>query len=413
MKRCNLMQMGAVSLAILMSQGAMANEFWSQDRQWLLGDWNGERQQLEQLGYKFNFSVMNQTATVLDGGKNDNHQTRNANQVTLGTNFDLNRILGWKNTTAALSVTKRDGRNLANDIGMQGSPTEIYGRGNIWRLTQAWVKTGLFDNTLQVKAGRMGMSEDFNGSQCEFQSLILCGGQVGKSQGDVWYNGPVSGWAMNAKYQFLPEWTIGAGVYENNPENLKTTGEYRKQNFNMDLSDAKGTLIPVELAWKTKKLNGLSGEYKLGGFFSTHDYKRVDGQTGDDPKRAIWLNAQQQLTSSDDNPNRGLYGAVNLVFNNDHTATIESTQQVAMWYKGAFESRPNDQIGLGAGRYKYNDKVAANQNRDDEIDFELNYTLQWSPAIMLRPNIQYIYQPLGNKQADDVWTAGVSVRVNF
>lgn len=408
-----ILKFSLLSVAVLGSQFASANEFWSQDRQWLLGDWNGERQQLENRGYKFNVNVMNQTASILDGGKNDNHQTKNANQLSLGVNFDLNRIAGWENTTAALTVTKRDGRNLANEIGMQGSPTEIYGRGNIWRLSQAWIKTGLFDNQLQVKAGRMGMSEDFNGSHCEFQSLILCGGQVGKTQGDVWYNGPVSGWALNAKYQFLPEWSIAAGVYENNPENLKTTGTYRKKNFNMDLSDAEGVVIPVELAWKTKQVNGLLGEYKLGGFITTHDYKNVDETTGEDPKSAIWLNAQQQLTSGGENSNRGLYGAINLVFNNEATANFSDTQQVAIWYKGAFESRPNDQIGFGAGRYNYNDKVAVNQNHDDEIDVELNYTYQWSPAVMLRPNIQYVHQPAGVKDVDNAWVLGLSTRFNF
>ncbi|CAM4114355.1 carbohydrate porin [Acinetobacter pragensis] len=154
------------SLIAMVNVQAAANEAWSPDRQWLFGDWNGGRQQLEEQGYKFNVTVMNQTASLLDGGKSDSHQTRNANQVALGANFDLNKIAGWQDTTAAITVTKRDGKNLAQDIGMKGSPTEIYGRGNIWRLTQAWIKTGFIDNTLQVKLGRMGMAEDFNSSHC-------------------------------------------------------------------------------------------------------------------------------------------------------------------------------------------------------------------------------------------------------
>lgn len=393
------------------SHAALANEFWSSDRQWLFGDWNGERTALEQQGYKFNVNVMNQTAMVIDGGNSDRYKTRNANQVALGVQFDLAKIANWQNTTAAITVTKRDGRNLANDIGMNGSPTEIYGRGNIWRLSQAWIKHGFLDNTLQVKAGRMGMSEDFNGSQCEFQSLILCGGQVGKSQGDVWYNSPVSGWALNAKYQFAPEWNIGLGIYENNPDNLRTD---KSVNFNLDTDERKGVLIPVELAWKTNQLNGLSGEYKLGGFMTTHDYTKVDGSTGTDPKRAVWLNMQQQLSQQESSSNRGLYGALNFVFNDESTTiSVSSTQQVALWYKGALASRPQDQIGFGIGRYEFNDKVAANNGRDAETDIELNYVYQYSPAVMIRPNIQYVNKPKGLSSIDDAWVAGVSVRLNF
>ena len=34
-------KLSLLSVALLGSQFASANEFWSQDRQWLLGDWNG------------------------------------------------------------------------------------------------------------------------------------------------------------------------------------------------------------------------------------------------------------------------------------------------------------------------------------------------------------------------------------
>jgi porin len=72
-----------------------------------------------------------------------------------------------------------------------------------------------------------------------------------------------------------------------------------------------------------------------------------------------------------------------------------------------------DQIGFGLGRYKFNDKVASNSNKDDEIDFELNYVYNYSPAVMIRPNLQYVYQPNGLDTIDDAWVAGVSVKLNF
>ena len=50
-------KLGLISTAVLSSQIVLANEFWSQDRQWLLGDWGGERQQLESKGYKFTASI--------------------------------------------------------------------------------------------------------------------------------------------------------------------------------------------------------------------------------------------------------------------------------------------------------------------------------------------------------------------
>ncbi|MDE9408578.1 carbohydrate porin [Acinetobacter nosocomialis] len=437
----NVIKLSVLTIAVLGSQFALANEPWSQDRQWLLGDWNGERQQLEQQGYKFTASIMSQAATNLDGGYNDSNTFENAAQLSLGATFDLDKIAGWKDTTASLVVTKRDGNALTLErikdprSSQLGNAQEIYGRGKIWRLSQAWIKKGFADNTVQVKVGRMGMSEDFNSSQCEFQNLLLCGGQLGKSIGSIWYNSPVGVWAANVKYHFAPEWTLGVGVYEVNPDNIKT--ESNSDGFNLDMNNVKGATIPVELAWKPKlaAFNGLSGEYKVGALYSTAEANDIKtaGKVHDG-KQSFWINAQQQLSHAGQDPKRGLYVSFNGVVNDKATTFVQSTQQLALWYKGPFDSRPNDSIGFGIANYVVNDRakdkqIATNESRgyysydpiasnyipiqDDELNVELNYTYQWSPAVMLRPNIQYIHQPAGVKEVDDAWVAGLSVKVNF
>ncbi|QNX35259.1 carbohydrate porin [Acinetobacter seifertii] len=437
----NLMKLSVLTIAVMGSQFALANEPWSQDRQWLLGDWNGERQQLEQQGYKFTASIMSQAATNLDGGYNDNNTFENAAQLSLGANFDLEKIAGWKDTTASLVVTKRDGNALTLErikdprSSQLGNAQEIYGRGKIWRLSQAWIKKGFADNTVQVKVGRMGMSEDFNSSQCEFQNLLLCGGQLGKSIGSIWYNSPVGIWGANVKYQFAPEWTFGIGAYEVNPDNIKTASN--SDGFNLDMNNVKGATIPVELAWKPKLalFNGLPGEYKVGALYSTAEANDVKtaGKVHDG-KQSFWINAQQQLSHAGQDPKRGLYVTFNGVVNDKATTFVQSTQQLALWYKGPFDSRPNDSIGFGIANYVVNDRakdkqIATNESRgyysydpiasnyipiqDDELNIELNYTYQWSAAVMLRPNIQYIHQPAGVKEIDDAWVAGLSVKVNF
>lgn len=436
-----ILKLSFLSVAILGSPFASANDFWSQDRQWLLGDWNGERKQLEDQGYKFTAAIMSQGATNVEGGYNDNNTFKNAAQLTLGANFDLSKIADWEDTTAAIMITKRDGNALTLESikdprsSALGNSQEIYGRGKIWRLTQAWVKTGFADNTIQFKIGRMGMSDDFNSSQCEFQNLLLCGGQLGKSIGSIWYNWPVSLWGANVKYQFAPEWTLGVGVYEVNPDNVKTHSD--SDGFNLDMNNVKGATIPVELIWKPKlaAFDGLQGEYKIGGLYSTaeaNDVKTVDKVH--DGKYSFWVNAQQQLTQYDNDPKRGLFMSVNAVVNDKATTAVQSTQQIAFWYKGLLDYRPNDSVGLGFANYVVNERardrqIEINQSNGydqydalagnyipvqrDELNVELNYSYQWSPAIMLRPNIQYIHQPAGVKEVDDAWVAGLTMRANF
>ncbi|WP_353170967.1 carbohydrate porin [Acinetobacter rudis] len=436
-----IFKISLLSFLVCGSQLSLANDFWSDDRQWLLGDWGGERTQLESNGYKFTAAITSEAATNLDGGYNKNHTFENAAQLALGVNFDLNKIAGWENTTAALMLTKRDGNALTMSrikdprSSALGNNQEIYGRGKIWRLTQAWIKTESNDHKVQFKIGRMGMSEDFNASHCEFQNLLLCGGQLGKSIGSIWYNWPVSVWAANVKYQFSPDWTISTGVYEVNPDNAKAKSD--SDGFNLDMNNVEGAMIPVELTWKPKLefFNGLAGEYKLGALYSTAEAKDIKN-AGEihEGKYSFWLNAQQQLTQKENDAKRGLYVSVNAAFNDKATTTVESTQQLALWYKGAFDSRPNDTIGLGFANYVVNKRAreyqtAVNESRGydhyqavatdyipvqhGELNVELNYSYQWSPAVMLRPNLQYVYQPAGVKEVDNAWVAGLTMRVNF
>lgn len=434
-------RVGILASAILLSQAAVANQPWSEDRQWIFGDWEGKRTQLEQDGYKFNASIMNQSAYGVNGGYKDDHDFQTTSQLTLGANFDLDKIAGWQDTTANVIITKREGRSLTNEsikdprAAQLGNTQEVFGRGEIWRLTQAWVKKGFADNTLQFKIGRMGMSDDFNGSQCEFQNLLLCGGQLGKSIGSIWYNWPVSMWAANVKYQFAPEWNLGVGVYEVNYDNIKTASN--RDGFNLDMNNIEGALIPVELAWKPKlaAFNGLPGEYKLGALYSTAEAGDI-GTAGKmhDSKHSFWINAQQQLTRHSSDAGRGLYVSFNGVLNDKATTLVHSTQQLALWYKGPFDNRPNDSIGFGLANYVVNERardrqIATNLSRGysaydalaadyvpvqrDELNVELNYTYHWSPAVMLRPNLQYIYQPAGVKEVDDAWVAGLTMRISF
>ncbi|EPY8472491.1 carbohydrate porin OprB, partial [Pseudomonas aeruginosa] len=144
------------------------------------------------------------------------------------------------------------------------------------------------DGALDVKFGRFGEGEDFNSFPCDFQNLAFCGSQVGNWAGSIWYNWPVSQWALRVKYNFAPDWYVQVGAYEQNPSNLETGN-----GFKMSGSGTKGALLPVELIWQPKVgAEQLPGEYRLGYYYSTAKaddvYDDVDGQpqglTGNDFK---------------------------------------------------------------------------------------------------------------------------------
>lgn len=421
-----------------------ADEFYSQNRQYLLGDWNGKRNNLSDQGIDFNLSFTNETATNTDGGFNDDSTVRNANQWTFGTTLDLEKLSGWQNTQAKISISKRDGRSLSTDriadprTGQFSNVQEISGRGPVWRLSQASIQKGFEQQGITVKLGRMNMGEDFNSAPCEFQNLTLCGSQVGKTVSELWYNWPITVWAANIKYDLNSASTLAIGVYESNPENTK-----RSKGFNLSTDGSKGVLIPVEWAWRLQP-NGLNGIYRFGAFYSTADaidvLRDAQGEAQllaqqrqvHSGKYNTWFVAQQQLTQHSDDPKRGLTLFLNLNINDKATSELLGSQQIALQYKGLSDARPNDSIGLGVSRTEVNKQLRARQRLENEINqitdyqnpayvpiqydetnVELNYTFNWSPSVMLRPNLQFVHQAGGLKEIKDAWVFGLTTRLNF
>ncbi len=181
---------------------------------------------MSEKGYDFKVDYTGEMGSNLHGGYDHDRTARYSDQFGLGTHLDLQKILGWDDAEFQLTITERSGNNISNDrindprVGGFTSAQEVWGRGQTWRLTQMWYQQKFFDQKLDIKVGRFGEGEDFNSFPCDFQNLAFCGSQVGNWVGDIWYNWPVSQWAMRVKYHLTPELYAQVGAYEQNPSNL-------------------------------------------------------------------------------------------------------------------------------------------------------------------------------------------------
>ena len=198
MNKCKRSWCFNLSLLVLSCcfQSVYAANAFEAESPWMLGDWNGQRSALQQKGYDFSFGYTGEMATLLDASHSSSHGTEYADQFAFGTHFDLDKILGWQDTEAQITITERNGRSLSQTSdaldGHLSSTQEVWGRGQTWRLTDLWIKKKFMDQKLDIKVGRFGEGEDFNSFDGDFQNLALCGSQVGNWVGDQWYNWPVS-----------------------------------------------------------------------------------------------------------------------------------------------------------------------------------------------------------------------------
>ena len=437
--------LGLSTLLCGVTPATLAGEMFASDSPWMLGDWNGSRSDLRERGYDFTLGYTGEMGSNLHGGYDHDRSARYSDQFTFGSHLDLQKILGWNATEVQLTVTERHGQNISNDrindprVGGFTSAQEVWGRGQTWRLTQLWIKQKYFDGVLDVKFGRFGEGEDFNSFPCDFQNLAFCGSQVGNWVGSVWYNWPVSQWALRVKYNITPELYAQVGIFEQNPSNLENDN-----GFKLSGSGTEGAMLPVELIWKPT-LAGLPGEYRAGYYYSTADaddvYKDRSGQpaaiTGQDYRSAssrhgFWLGAQQQLTSVASDNSRGLSVFANATLHDKKTNPIDNYVQGGIVYKGLFDARARDDIGFAVARVHVNPAYRKNaewHNRtlavsdynnaaylpiqDTEYSAELYYGVHMTNWLVLRPNLQYIRHPGGVSHIDDALIGGLKIQASF
>jgi porin len=96
------------------------------------------------------------------------------------------------------------------------------------------------------------------------------------------------------------------------------------------------------------------------------------------------------------------------------TATVDSQIAIGFKYGGPFDFRPKDDVAVAFGRTHVNSRVSEAEElqiapgpgpvpvQSTEYEAELFYTVQVTDWLNLRPNIQYVLQPGGIAQTDDI-----------
>lgn len=432
MKKITL-KMLSVAVATFMSQ-AHAEKAFDLNGQTLTGDWNGHRTELAEQGIKFDANIATDTSYLADGGYHPKGAPTFAMQALVGATFDMSKLAGWDATTIRLAITDRQGesttlRGIQDPLAPQFANSQAnYGRGNSRsRLSELYIDKN-FENGLGVRVGRMGLGTEFNVMACDFQGNAFCAAQMGKWQGKLWYNTPVSQWGARVKYQINPELFAQMGVFEYNPDNA-----LELKGWNLGTKNADGVNILTEVVWSPKQglINDLPGSYRVGTLYNTadeaknqYDVAHKAGSVGEDRSYGGWITFEQQLTSADQG-RRGLHSFGNFTFHDRTTTQVDNSQQIGLKYIGLFDNHPNDILGFAVNRVHVNDRyrdyvnstrVGTSKtplNESAEYNLELNYSYYPAKWLMLRPLVQYVVHPGATNKVDNALVIGLGSKVIF
>jgi porin len=408
----------AIVASVICSTACLADE--GSPNQGLLGDWGGLRTRLYQQGVDLQLGYTTEAAYNLDGG--DKHLLRNADQFTVGTTLDLDKLLGVPKAKFQITLTQRDGNNLSDDAHLQTltEVQEIYGRGKVARWTQFSYDQVFFNDALDIKLGRLTVGEDFMSFSCLFENLSFCGSLPGNVVSN-WYNWPVSQWAARVKVNFGTQVYAQVGAYQINPSYLNTDNAIKLNNPDGTI----GTLIPVEVGWTPNLFAAqLPGAYRVGVWYDSANQPGISSAPSgtaimEGSESGFYLMAQQQVTGTHGDA-RGLSLFANLVQADRDTAFVDQLITVGLFYTGPFDARPQDDLGFAVGRTHVNHKVADAESaqagvsvQHSEYPIEVYYSFNLTRWLTLRPNLQYIVHPGGTGDNTDVVVAGLKATVKF
>jgi len=406
------------------------DDFWT--RPYLLGDLG--RTQLKEQGISLALTLGDEAVTNVTGGSRNT--AANAGQLFFQGKFDMAKLADIQGGMIGLTLVQRFGGNLNAEAGIPALQLtdEVFGRGSILRLTELYYSQKLFDDSLELKIGRLPVGSDFEFGPCEFINLTFCGGQPGNMLGDYIYNWPVSQWAAVAHYNLTKELQISVGVYDSNPNYLTTSDIWVYLAPGVPGSTpASSVLVPVELTWRPS--GTLNGTWRLGGWYdntSTIDdglpgiittipgVNGVPNQNfGDQRGRyGIYESILQRLTV--DGPKaEGWYTFLNTTVA-DHRTSFQD-YQIAWGIKhtGIFGWRPDDEVAFAVGTTHVN-SAALNPNAGgNEIPIEAWYGWQATGWMNLKFDAQYVINPGGRGfnadgvKTENAWVFGLRTLVQF
>jgi len=140
----------------------------------------------------------------------------------------------------------------------------------------------------------------------------------------------------------------------------------------------------------------------------------------------------QQVTQRGGDASRGLTLFVMGTAHDRKTSKVDHYMSVGAIYKGLFDARPKDDIGLAVSEVHVNPayrKNAALTNlvngvddyddpnflpvQETEYNAELNYGIHLADWLTVRPNLQFVRHPGGVRAVDDAWVGGLKVQAIF
>lgn len=389
------------------------SDWWTWQR--ATGDWGGGRTALEDAGIVFSGSLISEWSDVFHGGTADNSAFRFL--LDLNMSVELEKLVGLKGGSIFIDFqTANTGHGAMFDGGLQ-TYSNIAIDGSITQLSQAWYEQWLFEEVLRIKVGKVD-------ANTEFAYIPAAGGFINASAGFTptifaLPTYPNASTSFNA-FVYPSEHTyIGTGIYDGATavDGVPTGSRGPSTFFSDDVSDdwffiAETGIVFEELGSLNDVRAGVGGWWHTGDF-TTFSGGNEDGAGGFYAlaEARVW-GPEAEETQACCDCCRGLFVFAQYGWANDRVSIV--TQQIGGGVSliGTFAGRDEDSTGLYISYADFTNDPAAGYGAS-ETSFELFYDFALTPALHIKPDLQYFMNPSGDASIDNALVGTLRLTIVF
>lgn len=386
---------------------------------YLTGDWGGARQALENRGITFDLFETFDFYGNVSGG--DHRALEYFARTRLTLDIDLQKLVGWRGAEFFITAVTQQGENFAKTkINIYTNPSGIEGKQTT-RLAEVWLQQKFFDDKVALKVGKIDGVGEFGGQ--ELASTFM--------NDELNY---VTNQTFTAGMPFDPAGKPGAVLLVKPFDGAILSGGYAKVGIfagndnNAYFLDDTGAsfairdpaILAAEIGWRTpEKSELLPGVYKVGMYYNFGDTPRFNNTTADS-NYFIYGNASQTLHYLDAEKTRHIDAGFTVSGapgdrNRNHIEVTAIVRAIGLW-----AARPKDEMGAGfiISNFSHDFSLQSQLNGGPDLGgsektLELSYKAQVNRWFFLQPNVQFVFDPIGDSNRRTVVLLGMRTVVLF
>lgn len=382
------------------------------ERDQLTGNWWTARDTLAETGLSFDpFAIVDFSKNTRGGADTEGSAFRSL--LSLNMTADLDALFGLTGATVYVDFHQQSGQLGSDEVG-DWQWVGSWDAEGLTQISELWYEQELAEGAWRFKLGKIDANNEFAYTDLGWQFVHGSASYPATSSLMPTYPNPATG----ALVFFYPDdhWSFGAGVFDGAAQEGYATGGRGPATFFGDPADLY-LIGEVGYAWSLGE-DEKPGRIAIGGWRHTGEFDRWDGGVEEGTngffavcEQMVWMEEPpEEEAGITDIQGVGLY----LQYDWADADVFDLTQHlgVGATWRGAFDGRDDDVIGLGLSLVDFTDDGNAGYTDDPETAVEAFYRWQVIPSSAVQSYAQYISNP-GGAGLDDALNLGVRLEVWF